>query len=363
MSKVTVIDSDLASLFDSEDGKLYNLRNAVSVSDEVPDDPSTATSFVYKLTSANAGYPPGATSGVLFTKDGGDHVLVSNLGIHIRTNGAWVHVAGGTGGGGGLTADEVQAWALTANPEELIPESKVAGLDDTLTQIEATQETQEDDITTLQQQNATRSQEVGALEANDAVQDTEIENIETEQTTQNQRLSALENSGRGSLSPALSDFDRGLEEVAGAGTRTYAAGFDSVVEFNLKGPVTTTGDSNGITQTNLPDDNVIGFSGLANNIYKIIALEITGIPANDTVDIVSYQIPEHNNIIHHLLRVSGGNYILGNPHPTVGSSDTNVASAASATTAYQDGDWVVLSPAPLDGGTNGVEFNVVVRRS
>ena len=153
MSKVTVIDSDLASLFDSVDGKLYNLRNAVSVSDEVPDDPATATSFVYKLTVANAGYPAGATSGILFTKSGGDHVLVSNLGIHVRTNGAWVHVAGGTGGGG-------------------IDPGVLAEINAAISALESEQALQETDITTLQGQNATRVQEIDALEANDAIQDT-----------------------------------------------------------------------------------------------------------------------------------------------------------------------------------------------
>ena len=328
MSKVTVIDSDLASLFDSVDGKLYNLRNAVSVSDEVPDDPATATSFVYKLTAANAGYPAGATVGILFTKTGGDHVLVSNLGIHIRTNGAWVHVAGGTGGG--------------LQPGDLGP------IEDALAQLQIEVGDQATDIVNIQDEQTTQNESIAE--------------IETGQTTQNQRISALEKSGRGPLSRALQDFDAGLEEVAQAGDRTYTAPFDSVVEFNLKAPVTITGDSDGIVQTNLPDDNVIGFSGLANNIYKIIALDVTGVPANDTVDIVSYRIPEHNNIIHHLVRVANGNYVLGNPHPTVeNSNDTNVGNAVSATTAYQDGDWVVISPAPR--GTDGVEFNVVVRRA
>ena len=348
MGKTTVI-TDFSDVFDSEDGKFIDLKNAYPAREEVPDDPSDATSFAYKLTQVRVGYPPEANSGILFGNNNGNHILVSNAGVHIRLNGIWELISSGGGGGGGVTANEIQAWALLANNDALIPEAKVAGLDLTLTQIEATQQLQETDITTLQEQNASRVQEIG--------------NLQTEQTSQQQEIDALKNSGRGPLSRAAQDFDSGLEEVHTAGDRIYTAPFNSVTEFDLKAPVTYTGDTNGIVQTNLPDDNVIGFSGLANNIYKIIALLVTGVPANDTVDIVSYRIPEHNNIIHHLLRISNGNYILGNPHPTVGNSDTNVASADSATIAYEDGDWVVLSPAPLDGGTNGVEFNVLIRRA
>ena len=38
-----------------------------------------------------------------------------------------------------------------------------------------------------------------------------------------------------------------------------------------------------------------------------------------------------------------------------------VVAGASGSIAHQTGDWVVISPAPR--GTDGVEFNIVVRRS
>ena len=180
-----------------------------------------------------------------------------------------------------------------------------------------------------------------------------------------ERLTALENTQpSGNRSQVAIEFDMNLVGTHTANTRIYTAPFDSVTAVALKDPTEITGDTQGITQTNLTGDNRIRISGLANDIHKIIGVEVSGVPSSATYNIISYQIPEHNNIIHHLLQVNNaGNYSLGNPNPTAGGSQNDVEIQSSAgTIAYQSGDWVVLSPAPLSGN-NGVEFNVVVRRS
>ena len=205
--KITVIRS-LEDIFDSADNLLLLASSIYAIRNEVPDDPSDSMpGAFYRLTSAKPNYPTGAVRGILINALDGGRYLLCNEGLFEYANGAWESISSG---GGGTDLGPINAAINALESEQLL---------------------QENDITTLQEQNATRIQEIGALDSNDAIQDEEIANIETEQTTQNQRISALEQSGRGALSPALSDFDRGLEEVAGAGTRTYTAGFDSVVEF------------------------------------------------------------------------------------------------------------------------------------
>ena len=178
-----------------------------------------------------------------------------------------------------------------------------------------------------------------------------------------QRIMALENSNRGTLSPALSDFDRNLSEPRTANTEHYAAPYDWVTRFNLKSPKSVVGNDDGIAQTSRDGVHEFSVSGFTDDIYKMIAVKVSGLPSGEVTDVISYRIVEHNNIIHHLVRINiDGNYTLGNPHPTLGDSGDVVLQDASASgIAYQTGDWVVISPAPR--GTDAVEFNVLVRRS
>ena len=88
------------------------------------------------------------------------------------------------------------------------------------------------------------------------------------------------------------------------------------------------------------------------------------LPAGQNEDIVSYT-PTGRTSPHHFLRVESDNtYVIGNPHPTSGGSDNDhTISGSGGNILYQAGDTVIISPARLADSNNGVEFNVVVRRS
>ena len=191
----------------------------------------------------------------------------------------------------------------------------------------------------------------------------EVDSLSINIEEQLQRIMALENSTRGTLSPALSDFDRNLTEPRTMGTDHYASPYDWVTRFNLKSPKSVVGPNDGITQVSRDGVHEFSVGGFTDDIYKMLAVKVSGLPSGEVTDVISYRIIEHNNIIHHLVRINiDGDYTLGNPHPTLGNSGDVVLQDASASgIAYQTGDWVVISPAPR--GTSGVEFNVLVRRS
>ena len=203
--------TDLSDVFASGDEKLIALKSVYAVAEEAPADPATATGFAYRLTGAGPNYPDGATRGIMLASEGGTLVLVCNVGVYEYDNGAWESVSSGGGG---------------------IDPGALAEINAAIDALESEQMLQENDITTLQEQNATRIQEIDALESNDGIQDTEIANIETEQTTQNQRLSALEHStpGGASDSPAVADFNSGLEEAHTAGDVVRTAPYTSNLE-------------------------------------------------------------------------------------------------------------------------------------
>ena len=180
------------------------------------------------------------------------------------------------------------------------------------------------------------------------------------------RLSALERgASSGSETPAVREFHEGLTPTHTANTIIRVAPYNSGVRFKLNSPTSETGDTTGIVKTNDSDNDLIEYSGLSDDIYKVIALEVRSIPVGDVIDLISYRIPEHNNIGHHLIRVnSSGKYVLGNPDPTSGGRMNDVVlSVGGATIDAEAGDWVIISPSRLANTNNGVEFNVVIRRS
>ena len=135
--------------------------------------------------------------------------------------------------------------------------------------------------------------------------------------------------------------------------------------MNLKSTPYITGDSDGIVRDQQDGNSRIEFSGFSDDIFKVIVLQNINVTANQTEDIISYQIPEHNNIVHHFLQVQNdGRYTIGNPDPTSGGRDNDhTLVGSSGNILYQAGDTVIISPARLQNTDNGVEFNVVIRRS
>ena len=132
----------------------------------------------------------------------------------------------------------------------------------------------------------------------------------------------------------------------------------------MDSPNAISGDSDGITRTQLTDDEFISYSGFSNDIYKVIVLQNINKTAGQTEDVISY-VPTSRTSPHHFLRVESDNtYVIGNPHPTSGGSDNDHTVAGSGgNILYEAGDTVIISPARLTDSNNGVEFNVVIRRS
>ena len=138
------------------------------------------------------------------------------------------------------------------------------------------------------------------------------------------RIAALENS---SVSPnesqSVHDFHAGLEEEHMAGAVIRVSPYNLITRLKLKDTTAITGDSGGIEETELTDDELLRYSGFSNDIYKVIVLQNINKTAGQTEDIISYT-PTSRTSPHHLLRVESDNtYVIGNPHPTSGGSDND----------------------------------------
>ena len=134
-----------------------------------------------------------------------------------------------------------------------------------------------------------------------------------------------------------------------AGDIVRVSPYDKVTRLYLKSPNTITGDTEGIARDQQDGNSRIEFSGFSDDIFKVIVLQNINVTANQTENIISYQIPEHNNIVHHLLQVQNdGRYTIGNPDPTSGGRDNDHTIAdSSGNISHQAGDTVIISPARL----------------
>ena len=121
-------------------------------------------------------------------------------------------------------------------------------------------------------------------------------------STNTSRITALENgSSGGGNSPAVQELHRGLTETHTAGAITRVAPYDMITRLKVSSPTSITGDMEGIVVNPLPDSFLFEYTGFSDDIHKVIALNVD-FWGGATEDVLSYQIPEHSNIVHHLLQ-------------------------------------------------------------